>query len=80
MFKAAHQSPRWLPALWLGLAALLLVGCGEPPWNDPWPGEDSSRAIFFSSFSERPKYLDPARSYSSNEWAFISQVYEPPLQ
>ena len=80
MFKAAHQSSRWLPALWLGLAALLLSGCGKPPWNDPWPGEDSSRAIFFSSFSERPKYLDPARSYSSNEWAFISQVYEPPLQ
>jgi len=36
--------------------------------------------VFYSSFSERPKFLDPARSYSANEWAFISQVYEPPLQ
>ena len=40
----------------------------------------TKKGIFFSSFSERPKHLDPARSYSSNEWAFISQVYEPPLQ
>ena len=62
------------------MVALLLAGCGEPPWNNPYPSQDTSRSIFFSSFSERPKYLDPARSYSSNEWAFISQIYEPPLQ
>ncbi|NOX08483.1 MAG: ABC transporter substrate-binding protein [Gammaproteobacteria bacterium] len=34
----------------------------------------------YSSFSERPKHLDPVRSYSSNEYAFIAQIYEPPLQ
>lgn len=34
----------------------------------------------YSSFSERPKHLDPARSYSSNEYSFIGQIYEPPLQ
>ncbi len=34
----------------------------------------------FSSFSERPKHLDPARAYSSNEIEFIGQIYEPPLQ
>ncbi len=62
------------------MVVLLLAGCGEPPWNNPYPSQDTSRPIFFSSFSERPKYLDPARSYSSNEWAFISQIYEPPLQ
>lgn len=70
------RSNRWL--LWC--LALLLVGCGAPPWNSPYPRGESEQAIFFSSFSERPKFLDPARSYSSNEWAFISQVYEPPLQ
>ncbi|MCU7882591.1 MAG: peptide ABC transporter substrate-binding protein, partial [Candidatus Thiodiazotropha sp. (ex Lucinoma annulata)] len=36
--------------------------------------------MLYSSFSERPNHLDPARSYSSNEYAFIAQIYEPPLQ
>ncbi len=77
LFKIpGDNSSRWLA--WLAL--LLLAGCGESPWNHPWPSEDVSGPVFFSSFGERPKYLDPARSYSSNEWAFISQVYEPPLQ
>ncbi len=58
----------------------LLFGCSGPLWNSPYPADAAEQAIFFSSFSERPKHLDPARSYSSNEWAFISQIYEPPLQ
>jgi ABC-type transport system substrate-binding protein len=29
---------------------------------------------------ERPKRLDPALSYTSDEWDFITQIYEPPLQ
>jgi oligopeptide transport system substrate-binding protein len=61
-------------------AALVLFGCGDRAWNNPYKAGEASNAYFFSSFSERPKHLDPARSYSSNEWAFISQVYEPPLQ
>ncbi len=36
--------------------------------------------MLYSSFSGRPKHLDPARSYSSNEYTFIGQIYEPPLQ
>ena len=36
--------------------------------------------ILYSSFSERPKHLDPAQSYSSNEVVFTGQIYEPPLQ
>ncbi len=66
----------WLVA-WL---ALLLGGCGPGPWNNPYPASDAGRNIYYSSFSERPKHLDPARSYSSSEWDFISQIYEPPLQ
>ncbi|MEJ2310237.1 MAG: ABC transporter substrate-binding protein [Gammaproteobacteria bacterium] len=58
----------------------MLAACSGGPWNNPYPAEDSDRNIYYSSFSERPKHLDPARSYSSNEWAFISQIYEPPLQ
>ena len=36
--------------------------------------------MVYSSFSERPKRLDPVSSYSSNEYQFIAQIYEPPLQ
>jgi len=49
-------------------------------WNDPYPGEESAANVFYSTFKERPKHLDPARSYSSDEYVFISQIYEPPLQ
>lgn len=59
---------------------LFLNGCGDQNWNDPYRFAEKHDAIFYSSFSERPKFLDPARSYSANEWAFISQIYEPPLQ
>ncbi|MGP1676219.1 MAG: ABC transporter substrate-binding protein [Burkholderiales bacterium] len=58
---------------------LLLAGCGRV-WNDPYPASESGKNILYSSFSERPKHLDPAQSYTSDEYDFISQVYEPPLQ
>ena len=55
---------------------LLLSACSGGPWNNPYPEEDAHKNIYYSSFDERPKHLDPARSYSANEWAFISQIYE----
>jgi ABC-type transport system substrate-binding protein len=58
----------------------ILAGCGPAPWNDPYPRGDARRDTFYSSFEERPKHLDPARSYSSNEYTFLAQIYEPPLQ
>ena len=58
---------------------LLLAGCGRV-WNDPYPASESGQNILYSSFSERPKHLDPAQSYASDEYSFISQIYEPPLQ
>lgn len=48
--------------------------------NNPYPGGDSKKNIFYSSFSEQPKTLDPALSYSLNEYLFISQIYEPLLE
>ena len=64
----------------LGLLVLGLAGCGESAWNDPYPAADAAANVYYSSFAERPKHLDPARSYSSDEYAFLAQVYEPPLQ
>jgi ABC-type transport system substrate-binding protein len=60
--------------------ALFLPACGEPPWNNPYPERQAGENILYGAFSERPKHLDPVRSYSSNEYTFIAQIYEPPLQ
>jgi len=66
-----------------GLALPVIVaavaGCGEV-WNDPYPAAERGANILYSSFIDRPKTLDPARSYTSDEWGFIQQIYEPPLQ
>lgn len=57
-----------------------LSACGKAPWNDPYPEADRGKNTLYSVFNERPKHLDPARSYSSNEVVFTGQIYEPPLQ
>ncbi len=49
-------------------------------WNSPYPASESGRNILYSSFVQRPKHLDPGRAYSANEYLFIGQIYEPPLQ
>ena len=60
------------------LYILLLTSCDT--WNNPYPSSLNGKNILFTAFSERPKHLDPVRSYSSNEYTFIAQIYEPPLQ
>jgi ABC-type transport system substrate-binding protein len=64
-------------ALWFLVA--LLAGCGEI-WNDPYPAAERGKNILYSVFPDRPKHLDPAQSYASDEAIFTRQVYEPPLQ
>jgi len=56
-----------------------LTACSDN-WNTPYPGSGKHANVVYSAFSERPKHLDPARSYSSNEVEFTGQIYEPPLQ
>ena len=58
----------------------MLAACGDAPWNDPYRSDQAAANLVYSSFTERPKHLDPARSYVSNEYAIIAQIYEPPLQ
>lgn len=62
------------------LILFTLIGCAGPPLNNPYPRQEEGRNIFYSSFEERPKHLDPAQSYSSNEITFTGQIYEPPFQ
>lgn len=48
--------------------------------NNPYPTHARYKNIYYSSFSEQPKTLDPARAYTSNEFQFIGQIYEPLLE
>ncbi|MBI3529420.1 MAG: ABC transporter substrate-binding protein [Betaproteobacteria bacterium] len=57
----------------------VLGGCSGP-WNDPYPAQEAGKNILYSSFSERPKHLDPVQSYAENEAVFTAQIYMPPLQ
>jgi oligopeptide transport system substrate-binding protein len=58
---------------------LLLHGCGSP-WNNPYPTSERDSNTLYTSFSERPKHLDPVQSYSENEYILIGNIYMPPLQ
>lgn len=66
--------------LWI---SVLLFGCHSQP-NDPYSRLEREAAshekILYSAFSQRPKHLDPALSYSEDETVFTGQIYEPPLQ
>ncbi|RKU34996.1 peptide ABC transporter substrate-binding protein, partial [Candidatus Poribacteria bacterium] len=55
-----------------------IIGCGVP--NNPYPKAEQNQEIYYSTFNEEPKHFDPAVSYSSDEYRFIQQIYEPPLQ
>ena len=62
------------------VAIALLAGCSGSPWNDPYPAADDGANILYTSFTERPKHLDPVQSYSENEYVLIANIYQPPLQ
>jgi oligopeptide transport system substrate-binding protein len=57
----------------------LLAACSQPV-NSPYPAADTGKSVLYSAFEERPKHLDPARSYSENEYVYLGNIYEPPLQ
>lgn len=59
---------------------ICLTGCKDRAWNDPYSARNNDTNTYYTSFSEQPKTLDPARSYSSDETLFIAQIYEPILQ
>lgn len=70
---------RGRPCRWGVIAAcVLLAGC-EDSWNNPHGERLGAGSVLYASFSDRPQFMDPARSYTSTAYGFIQQVYEPPL-
>lgn len=65
---------------YFSIVLFFLVGCELPAVNSPYSQQADDDVILYSSFSLRPKHLDPAKSYSSNEASFTGQIYEPPFQ
>ena len=73
------------PAHWAGLISTSMilvffcaVGC-DGPLNNPYPQSETDAEIYYTSFFDAPKHLDPAKSYSSDEYEFLAQIYEPPF-
>lgn len=67
----------WLVPILLVLA---LGGCGpaNEPINSPYVSGAESTNTLYTAFTQRsPKYLDPARSYSSDETPYTYNIYEP---
>jgi len=48
--------------------------------NNPYRAEEKQKNVLYSSFEAPPKHLDPAKSYSSDEYDILSQIYEPIIQ
>jgi oligopeptide transport system substrate-binding protein len=61
-------------------AALLVAACIAACDNSPFPADERSANILYSTFTGQPAHLDPARSYSSDEYLYIQQIYEPVVQ
>src|SRR5829696_6951962 len=61
------------------VAAALLFAPGCEVTNEPYPQDEIGGNVFYTSFQERPKYLDPASSYNLNETPWMYSIYEPLL-
>ncbi len=76
--RAAHARSLWV--YFIFVLSLFLIGCDERASNNPYPADPAVTKTFYTAFSSRPKHLDPARSYSSDEAQFLGQIYEPLLE
>jgi len=62
------------------LAVGLLVAGAPGCTNNPYPDEDASRKILYSSLPEPPRTLDPAEAYSTIDHAVTGPIYETLLE
>ena len=66
-------------ALSFAAVAAFVLPSGCRIANQPYPNDDIAGNVFYTSFQERPKYLDAASSYNLNETPWTYSVYEPLL-
>jgi len=66
---------RWVVVL----SVAILAGCDvAAPVNSPYPTGAERENTLYTAFTQRsPKYLDPARSYSTDETPYTYNIYEP---
>jgi ABC-type transport system substrate-binding protein len=48
--------------------------------NNPYPDADAARKVYYTSFVEAPRTLDPALSYTTNEHAITGNVFATLLE
>lgn len=79
---------KWLTGCFVLFVALVLTGCeqstpsghasAESPINSPYARGAEQQNVLYTAFTQRsPKYLDPARSYSTDETPYTYNIYEP---
>lgn len=76
----------------LGALLSTLLGCEQPipdrqhasaaqvdsPVNSPYAAGAEQKNVLYTAFTQRsPKYLDPAKSYSTDETPYTYNIYEP---
>ena len=50
----------------------------DSPINSPYPSGAENRNVLYTAFTQRsPKFLDPAKSYSTDETPYTYNIYEP---
>ena len=53
---------------------LLLMVPISAEWNNPYSKKEEKEKIIYRAFSSKPKSLDPAIAYYSDEMAVICQI------
>jgi oligopeptide transport system substrate-binding protein len=56
--------------------SLALPGCS----NSPYPASDERANTLYTTFDQEPKHLDTATAYSSDCYALLCNIVEPPFQ
>jgi hypothetical protein len=64
------------------LSLFALTACGpqglESPINSPYAAGAENQNVLYTAFTQRsPKFLDPAKSYSTDETPYTYNIYEP---
>jgi ABC-type transport system substrate-binding protein len=60
--------------------AAAAAGCALACTNNPYPDEDADDKVYYTSFVEAPRTLDPAVSYTTNEHALTGNVFATLLE